>query len=134
MIDRNLRIVFMGTPEFAVPSLEILLEAGYPIVGVITAPDKTGGRGMKHIMVSAVKSFAMTRGLHVLQPTNLKSKKFQEELASLKPDLQVVVAFRMLPESVWNLPRLGTMNLHGSLLPAYRGAAPIQWAIIKGET
>jgi len=133
MLNRNLRIVFMGTPEFAVPTLEILSDAGYPIVVVITAPDKPGGRGLKQMMISPVKSFAQSRGFHVLQPTNLKSASFLEELKSLNADLQVVVAFRMLPELVWNLPRLGTMNLHASLLPAYRGAAPIQWAIIRGE-
>jgi len=133
MIIRSLRIVFMGTPEFAVPSLEILREAGYPIVGVITAPDKPGGRGLKNTMISPVKSFALTHGIPVLQPTNLKSKKFIDEVGALQADLQVVVAFRMLPEVVWSMPRLGTMNLHGSLLPAYRGAAPIQWAIIRGE-
>ena len=123
----------MGTPEFAVPSLEILMEAGYPIVGVITAPDKPGGRGLKNTMISPVKSFGLTHEIPVLQPTNLKSKKFLDEVRSLQADLQVVVAFRMLPEVLWNMPRLGTMNLHGSLLPAYRGAAPIQWAIIRGE-
>jgi len=133
MIIRNLRIVFMGTPEFAVPSLEILSDAGYVVVGVITAPDKQGGRGMKQTLVSPVKRFAQSRGLNVLQPTNLKSASFLEELKSLNADLQVVVAFRMLPEVVWSMPRLGTMNLHGSLLPAYRGAAPIQWAVINGE-
>jgi len=133
MLNRNLRIVFMGTPEFAVPTLEILSDAGYPIVGVITAPDKPGGRGLKQMMISPVKSFAQSHGLHLLQPTNLKSATFLDELKSLKADLQVVVAFRMLPEVIWNLPRLGTMNLHASLLPAYRGAAPIQWAIIRGE-
>ncbi len=133
MINRDLRIVFMGTPDFAVPALEILFESGYPIVGVVTAPDKPGGRGMKQMMISPVKSFALRNGLNVLQPSNLKSKKFLEELKSLNADLQVVVAFRMLPDAVWNMPRLGTMNLHGSLLPAYRGAAPIQWAIIRGE-
>ena len=133
MIQRNLRIVFMGTPEFAVTSLQFLLEAGYPIVGVITAPDKPGGRGMKEMISSAVKKFALEHNLPLLQPNNLKAKSFLKELRSLNADLQVVVAFRMLPEVVWNMPRLGTMNLHGSLLPAYRGAAPIQWAIIRGE-
>lgn len=133
MIQRNLRIVFMGTPDFAVASLQFLLEAGYPIVGVITAPDKPGGRGMKEMISSTVKKFALEHGLPLLQPTNLKSKSFLNELKSFNADLQVVVAFRMLPEVVWSMPRLGTMNLHGSLLPAYRGAAPIQWAIIRGE-
>lgn len=133
MIQRNLRIVFMGTPDFAVTSLQYLVEAGYPVVGVITAPDKPGGRGMKQMITSAVKKFALEHELHLLQPTNLKSKSFQSQLKSLQADLHVVVAFRMLPESVWSMPRLGTMNLHGSLLPAYRGAAPIHWAIIRGE-
>ncbi len=133
MINRHLRIVFMGTPDFAVPSLQILLEAGYPVVGVVTAPDKAGGRGMKQQMVSPVKSFALSHELNILQPSNLKSAGFIRDLRKLKADLQVVVAFRMLPEMVWNMPAQGTMNLHGSLLPAYRGAAPIQWAIINGE-
>jgi methionyl-tRNA formyltransferase len=123
----------MGTPDFAVVSLQFLLEAGYPIVGVITAPDKPGGRGMKDMISSAVKKFALTHNLPLLQPVNLKAKSFLKELRLLQADLQIVVAFRMLPEVVWNMPRLGTMNLHGSLLPAYRGAAPIQWAIIRGE-
>jgi methionyl-tRNA formyltransferase len=134
MIDRSLRIVFMGTPDFAVPSLRILVEAGYPVVAVVTAPDKTGGRGMKQMIVSPVKTFAGENNIEVLQPSNLKSKSFISRLKKLNADLQVVVAFRMLPEVVWNMPRLGTMNLHGSLLPAYRGAAPIQWAMINGET
>lgn len=133
MIDRNLRIVFMGTPEFAVPSLQILLDAGYPVVGVVTAPDKASGRGMRQLMVSAVKSFALDHSLKVLQPQNLKSKDFIHQLRELKADLHVVVAFRMLPEVVWSMPPNGTMNLHASLLPAYRGAAPIQWALINGE-
>jgi len=134
MIDRNLRIVFMGTPDFAVPTLRYLLEAGYPVVGVVTAPDKPGGRGMKQMISSPVKRFAESKGLNVLQPPALKARSFVTALKELKPDLQVVVAFRMLPEIVWSMPRLGTLNLHGSLLPAYRGAAPIQWAIIRGET
>ncbi|HUR30045.1 MAG TPA: methionyl-tRNA formyltransferase [Saprospiraceae bacterium] len=134
MVDRNLRIIFMGTPEFALASLEILLDAGYLIVGVVTAPDKTGGRGLQQKIISPVKSFALEKGLKVLQPANLKSKEFINELRSLKADLQIVVAFRMLPRVDWNMPPKGTMNLHGSLLPAYRGAAPIQWAIINGET
>lgn len=129
-----LRIVFMGTPEFAVPSLDILLQTGYEIVGVITAPDKLGGRGGKQLLESAVKRYAHEKKLNVLQPTNLKSPEFLETLQKLKADLQVVVAFRMLPEVVWSMPPFGTMNLHGSLLPAYRGAAPINWAIINGET
>jgi methionyl-tRNA formyltransferase len=129
-----LRIVFMGTPEFAVPSLDILLQAGYDVVGVITAPDRLGGRGGHQLLESAVKKFAREKNLNILQPRNLKSPEFVEELHKLNADLQVVVAFRMLPKIVWNMPPLGTMNLHGSLLPAYRGAAPINWAIINGET
>lgn len=128
-----MRIIFMGTPEFAVPSLGILLDNGYDIVGVITAVDKFGGRGNKRLIESAVKKFARTKGLKILQPKNLKAPEFLKELTDLKPDLQVVVAFRMLPEVVWDLPTIGTFNLHGSLLPKYRGAAPINWAIIKGE-
>ncbi|MEY3195426.1 MAG: hypothetical protein RIQ78_1523, partial [Bacteroidota bacterium] len=125
-----MKIVFMGTPDFAVPSLRILHENGFEIVAVVTAPDKSGGR--QGIQASAVKKFATEKGLTVLQPTNLKSPQFQETLKSLQADLFVVVAFRMLPESVWSMPPMGTMNLHGSLLPKYRGAAPIQWAIIRG--
>jgi methionyl-tRNA formyltransferase len=128
----SLRIVFMGTPEFAVTSLEALVEAGYNVVGVITAPDKPAGRGMK-LQQSAVKKYAEEKGLHILQPEKLKNPEFLEELRSLKADLQVVVAFRMLPEVVWNMPPLGTINVHGSLLPQYRGAAPINWAVINGE-
>lgn len=123
----------MGTPEFAVPSLDALVQAGYEIVGVITAPDKLGGRGGHQILESAIKKYALGRNLNLLQPTNLKSPEFIEALQQLDADLQVVVAFRMLPEVVWQMPPLGTMNLHGSLLPAYRGAAPINWAIINGE-
>lgn len=131
----SLRIVFMGTPEFAVPSLEILMDdAGYDVVAVVTAPDRLGGRGGHQLIESAVKQFAVSKNLPVLQPTNLKNAEFVETLRSYKADLQVVVAFRMLPEVVWNMPPLGTMNLHGSILPAYRGAAPINWAIINGET
>ena len=126
-----MRIIFMGTPDFAVPSLKILLDHGYDIVGVVTAPDKPGGR--KGIIQSAVKQFAEANGLRVLQPVKLRDPEFIAELQSLRADLQVVVAFRMLPEVVWRMPRLGTLNLHGSLLPAYRGAAPINWAIINGE-
>lgn len=122
----------MGTPEFAVPCLDKLLQAKYNIVGVITAPDKPAGRGKK-ISMSAVKEFALEKGLHILQPTNLKSPEFIEELKALNADIQVVVAFRMLPEVVWNMPALGSINLHASLLPNYRGAAPINWAIINGE-
>lgn len=129
---RDLRIVFMGTPEFAVASLESIINAGYNVVGVITAPDRPAGRGRK-LRESAVKSYAKSKDLKVLQPTNLKSEDFQKELEQLNPNVQVVVAFRMLPKSVWNLPEYGTFNLHASLLPQYRGAAPINWAIINGE-
>jgi len=128
----SLRIIFMGTPEFAVPSLNKIYEAGYEIAAVITAPDKPAGRGMQ-LTQSAVKKFALAKNLKILQPEKLKSPEFIEELKSLKADLQVVVAFRMLPEIVWNMPPMGTVNLHGSLLPQYRGAAPINWAIINGE-
>lgn len=129
---KELRIVFMGTPEFAVASLKALLEAGAQIVGVITAPDKPAGRGMK-LTESAVKKFALEKGLTILQPEKLKNPGFLEALRALKADLQIVVAFRMLPELVWNMPPMGTVNLHGSLLPQYRGAAPINWAVINGE-
>ncbi len=125
-------MVFMGTPEFAVPSLKILLENNYEVVAVITAPDKPAGRGM-HLHESAVKKFAQENKLNILQPEKLKSPEFAEQLRTLKPDLQVVVAFRMLPEVIWKMPRIGTFNLHASLLPKYRGAAPINWAIINGE-
>lgn len=128
----KLRIVFMGTPEFAVPSLEVLVENGYEVAGVITAPDKPSGRGLQ-LAPSAVKVAALKHGLKVLQPTNLKAPEFIEELRSLNANLQIVVAFRMLPEVVWMMPSIGTFNLHGSLLPQYRGAAPINWAIINGE-
>ena len=128
----NFRIVFMGTPDFAIPSLQKLLEAGYEIPAVVTAPDKPAGRGMK-LTESAVKKFALSKGLKVLQPEKLKNQDFIEELKNLKADMQVVVAFRMLPEVVWNMPPMGTINLHASLLPQYRGAAPINWAIINGE-
>jgi len=122
----------MGTPDFAVPSLEILLKEAYNVVGVITAPDKPAGRGRK-IKLSAVKEFALAKGLHIIQPTNLKDTGFIAELKNLEPDLQIVVAFRMLPTMVWKIPPLGTFNLHASLLPQYRGAAPINHAIINGE-
>jgi methionyl-tRNA formyltransferase len=128
----SLRIIFMGTPQFAVPSLQKLYDDGYDIVAVITAPDKPSGRGM-HITQSAVKKFALGKNLKILQPEKLKASDFISELKLLKADLQVVVAFRMLPEIVWNMPPMGTINLHGSLLPQYRGAAPINWAIINGE-
>ena len=127
------RIVFMGTPEFAVASLDALVQAGYNIVGVVTAPDKPSGRGMK-LNESAVKKYAVEKGLQVLQPEKLKNPLFLNELQNLHADVQVVVAFRMLPELVWNMPVLGTINVHASLLPQYRGAAPINWAIINGET
>ncbi|MCX2719804.1 methionyl-tRNA formyltransferase [Lentiprolixibacter aurantiacus] len=130
---RALRIVFMGTPDFAVPTLDALLREGYEVVGVITAPDKPAGRGRK-LHESAVKRYARDKGLTLLQPTNLKDPDFQRELASLKANLQIVVAFRMLPRAVWEMPEYGTVNLHASLLPQYRGAAPINWAIINGET
>ncbi len=122
----------MGTPEFAVASLQKLVQANCTIVGVITAPDKPGGRGME-MQQSAVKQFALQQGLHILQPEKLKAPDFLEALQLLRADVQVVVAFRMLPEVVWNMPPLGTINVHGSLLPQYRGAAPINWAVINGE-
>lgn len=129
----KLRIVFMGTPEFAVGILDTLIKNKYDVVGVITAADKPAGRGQK-IKYSAVKDFALAHNLTLLQPTNLKDEAFLSELKSLNANLQVVVAFRMLPEVVWKMPALGTFNLHASLLPQYRGAAPINWAIINGET
>ena len=129
---RNLRIVFLGTPDFAVASLEKLVNSEYPVVGVITAPDKPAGRGRK-IAESAVKKFALANDLPVLQPTNLKDQGFLKSLQALEGNLFVVVAFRMLPEVVWQLPEYGTFNLHASLLPQYRGAAPINWAVINGE-
>ena len=126
------RIVFMGTPEFAVESLDALVKSGFNVVGVVTAPDKPAGRGMK-LTTSAVKQYAQQHSLHILQPVKLKDPEFLAALKSLNADLQVVVAFRMLPEVVWNMPPLGTINVHASLLPKYRGAAPINWAIINGE-
>ncbi|MEX0315201.1 MAG: methionyl-tRNA formyltransferase [Allomuricauda sp.] len=129
----SLRIVFMGTPDFAVGSLKSIVKAGFEVVGVITAPDRPAGRGRK-LQQSAVKQFAEKNGLKVLQPTNLKDESFLAELRSLNANLQVVVAFRMLPKVVWQMPEHGTFNLHASLLPQYRGAAPINWAIINGET
>jgi methionyl-tRNA formyltransferase len=123
----------MGTPEFAVASLDALVQNGFDIVAVVTAPDKPAGRGQK-IQMSAVKEYALAKNIHVLQPTNLKDEQFISDLRALKADLQIVVAFRMLPEMVWNMPPLGTYNLHGSLLPKYRGAAPINWAVINGDT
>ncbi|UOK42503.1 MULTISPECIES: methionyl-tRNA formyltransferase [Flavobacterium] len=128
----KLRIVFMGTPEFAVGILDTIYKNNYEIVGVITAADKPAGRGQK-IKYSAVKEYSLEHNLHLLQPTNLKDETFLEELRSLNANLQIVVAFRMLPEVVWRMPKFGTFNLHASLLPEYRGAAPINWAIINGE-
>src|SRR5690606_24425152 len=130
---KDLRIVFMGTPDFAVATLKTLVENNYNVVGVITAPDKPAGRGQK-LNESAVKQYATSQNLTVLQPTNLKNDAFLETLKSLNANLQIVVAFRMLPEAVWRMPEYGTFNLHASLLPNYRGAAPINWAIINGET
>jgi len=129
---KNLRIVFMGTPEFAVATLDKLVQKGYQVVGVITAPDKPAGRGRK-IHESSVKQYAKKAGLYIMQPTNLKDEEFLDDLGSLKANLQIVVAFRMLPKQVWSMPEYGTFNLHASLLPDYRGAAPINWAIINGE-
>lgn len=127
-----MRIVFMGTPQFAVTALDELITAGCNIVGVVTAPDKPAGRGKK-LSQSAVKEYALAHGLKVLQPEKLRDEAFLEELKALQADLQVVVAFRMLPEVVWNMPPRGTINLHASLLPQYRGAAPINWVLINGE-
>jgi len=129
----KLRIVFMGTPEFAVGILDTIIKNDYDVVGVITAADKPAGRGQK-IKYSAVKEYALEHNLNLLQPTNLKDAVFLEELKALNANLQIVVAFRMLPEVVWKMPKLGTFNLHASLLPNYRGAAPINWAIINGDT
>jgi methionyl-tRNA formyltransferase len=129
----QLRIVFMGTPEFAVGILDTIIKNNYNIVGVITAADKPAGRGQK-IKYSAVKEYALANNLTLLQPTNLKDESFLQELKALNANLQIVVAFRMLPEVVWKMPKLGTFNLHASLLPNYRGAAPINWAIINGDT
>ncbi|MEM7297099.1 MAG: methionyl-tRNA formyltransferase [Bacteroidota bacterium] len=131
-MSKDLRIIFLGTPDFAAASLKKLVENDINIVAVITAPDRPKGRGKK-LGTSAVKDYAIEAGLTVLQPTNLKSPEFIDELKSYKADLQIVVAFRMMPEVVWNMPPLGTFNLHASLLPQYRGAAPINWAIINGE-
>lgn len=131
-MKNELRIIYMGTPEFAVPSLEILIKNGYNIVAVVTAPDKPKGRGQQ-LSTSAVKDCAVKHNIPVLQPTNLKSEAFISELKSYNVNLQIVVAFRMLPEVVWDMPAIGTFNLHSSLLPQYRGAAPINWAIMNGE-
>jgi len=132
MNEKKLRIIFMGTPEFAVASLDILVKNNFNVVAVITAPDKPSGRGQK-LQMSAVKEYALQQDLKILQPTNLKDEHFINELRELKADLQIVVAFRMLPEAVWNMPALGTYNLHASLLPKYRGAAPINWCVINGD-
>jgi methionyl-tRNA formyltransferase len=126
------RIIFMGTPDFAVASLDALIQAKFNVVAVVTAPDKPAGRGMK-LTESAVKKYAVEHNITVLQPEKLKAPEFIEQLKALKSDIQIVVAFRMLPEIVWNMPPMGTINVHGSLLPQYRGAAPINWAIINGE-
>ena len=131
-LDRSLRIIYMGTPEFAVPALEKLVAAGWNVIAVITAPDKPQGRGQK-LVGSPVKEAAERLTIPVLQPSNLKDPGFQQELKELAADLQIVVAFRMLPEAVWDMPPLGTFNLHASLLPNFRGAAPINWALIQGE-
>tara|TARA_B100000508_G_scaffold118450_1_gene98611 strand:+ start:126011 stop:126976 length:966 start_codon:yes stop_codon:yes gene_type:complete len=130
--EKDFKIVFMGTPDFAVASLDAILKKGFDVVGVVTAPDRPAGRGQK-IRQSAVKGFALEHGLNILQPENLKDQSFHTELEALEADLFAVVAFRMLPEAVWTMPKKGTINLHGSLLPQYRGAAPINWAIINGE-
>lgn len=132
MTKKDLRIVYMGTPEFAVASLQALVEGGYNVVAVVTMPDKPAGRGHQ-LQFSDVKKYALSAGLPVLQPERLKDEAFVEQLRSYHADLQIVVAFRMLPEVVWTMPRLGTFNLHASLLPQYRGAAPINWAVINGD-
>lgn len=134
LTKENLRIVYMGTPDFAVESLRCLVEEGYNIVGVVTGPDKAVGRHGSVLQPTPVKQYAVEHELRVLQPEKLKDEAFIEELRSLQADLQIVVAFRMLPEIVWSMPRLGTFNLHASLLPQYRGAAPINWAVINGDT
>lgn len=128
----KMKIIFLGTPGFAVPSLDILVQNGYDIVGVITAPDKPAGRGQK-LNESEVKKYAVSKGLKVMQPVKLGDPEFLEEVRSLQADLQIVVAFRMMPEALWSMPKFGTFNLHGSLLPQYRGAAPINRAVMNGE-
>ena len=133
MDKKDLRIVFLGTPDFAVESLSRLVEGGYNIVGVVTMPDKIAGRGHK-MFQSPVKEYAVAHGLRLMQPANLKDEAFVAELRSLNAHLQIVIAFRMLPEVVWNMPPMGTFNLHASLLPKYRGAAPINWAVMNGDT
>src|SRR5690554_2543438 len=132
-MSKKLRIIFMGTPEFAVESLEILLKNNYDVAAVVTAPDRPAGRGRK-LSMSAVKTKALEHQIPVLQPKRLKDEDFIEELRSYQANLFIVVAFRMLPEVIWDMPEIGTFNLHASLLPQYRGAAPINWAIINGET
>lgn len=134
MDKKDMRIVFMGTPEFAVESLKALVEGGYNVVGVVTQPDKPVGRHQETLQPPAVKVYAESVGLPVLQPIKMKDAEFLEQLRALKADLQVVVAFRMLPEVIWSMPRFGTFNVHAALLPQYRGAAPINWAVINGET
>jgi len=134
MDKKSLRIVYMGTPDFAVESLKALVKGGYNVVGVITMPDKAIGKSHSELSCSPVKKYALSQNLPILQPEKLKDPEFLEKLKDWNADLQIVVAFRMLPEAVWNMPRLGTFNLHASLLPQYRGAAPINWAIINGET
>lgn len=133
MEKKDLKIVFFGTPEFAVESLKRLVEGGYNVVGVVTMPDKPAGRGHK-MFHSPVKEYAVENGLKLMQPVKLKDPEFVEELRGLHADLQIVIAFRMLPEIVWSMPPLGTFNLHASLLPKYRGAAPINWAVMNGDT
>lgn len=134
MEKKDLRIIFMGTPEFAVGTLSQLVEGGYNVVAVVTQPDKPVGRHQDKLQPSAVKLYALAHSIPVLQPVKMKDSEFVEQLAELKADLQVVVAFRMLPEIVWAMPRFGTFNVHAALLPQYRGAAPINWAVINGET
>jgi len=131
-MKRDLRIVFMGTPEFAIPSLDAIIKAKYNVVGVVTAPDKPSGRGQK-VSISAVKEYSISKGLNILQPEKLRNQDFLNELNKLNANLYIVIAFRMLPKVVWSLPKYGTFNLHASLLPQYRGAAPINHAIINGE-
>ena len=133
-MDKSLRIIYMGTPDFAVPALQKLVEGGYNVVGVVTMPDKPVGRHQNTLQASPVKQYAVAQGIPVLQPEKLKDEQFLNQLRQLRADVQVVVAFRMLPEVVWAMPPLGTFNLHAALLPQYRGAAPINWAIINGDT
>mgnify|MGYP002521641562 FL=1 len=133
MEKKDLKIVFLGTPDFAVPSLDRIVSSGYNVVGVVTMPDKPAGRG-HHMYMSPIKEYSLAHGLHLMQPEKLRNPDFINELQSLNADLFVVIAFRMLPQVVWQMPRLGTFNLHASLLPDYRGAAPINWAVINGDT